>query len=73
MSSWVIGMMLGVSVFLGSIAVVALMWAIKKGQFDDKEKFLNAALYDDEEELNDAAKMERKRKDALKKREYRPE
>ncbi len=73
MSSWVIGMMLGVSVFLGSIALVALMWAIKKGQFDDKEKFLNAALYDDEEELNDAVKMEAKRKEALRKKEYRPE
>ena len=66
-------MMLGVSVFLGSIAVVALMWAIKKGQFDDKEKFLNSALFDDVDELNDAAKQEQKRKEALQKREYRPE
>jgi len=73
MDSWVIGMMLGVSVFLGSIALVALMWAIKKGQFDDKEKFLNAALFDNEDELNDAQKLEEKRKDALRKREYRPE
>jgi len=72
MSSWVIAMMLGVSVFLGSIAVVALMWAIKKGQFDDQEKFLNGALYDDEEALNDAAKREAKKKEALKNR-YKPE
>jgi cbb3-type cytochrome oxidase maturation protein len=73
MDSWVIGMMLGVSVFLGSIAVVALMWAIKKGQFDDKEKFLNSALFDDVDELNDAARTEAKRKEAIKKKEYRPE
>jgi len=73
MSSWVIAMMLGVSVFLGSIALIALMWAIKKGQFDDKEKFLNAALYDDENELNDAIKLEKKKKEALRKKEYRPE
>jgi len=75
MDSWVIGMMLGVSVFLGSIAVVALMWAIKRGQFDDKEKFLNAALYDNEDELNDAVKQEQKRKEALekKKKAYMPE
>jgi len=72
MSSWVIGMMLGASVFLGSIALVALMWAIKKGQFDDKEKFLNGALYDDENELNDAALREKKRA-SLKKKEYKPE
>jgi cbb3-type cytochrome oxidase maturation protein len=73
MDSWVIGMMMGVSIFLGSIALVAMMWAIKKGQFDDEEKFLNAALYDDESELNDAVKKEQKRKDAIKKKEYRPE
>ena len=68
MSSWVIGMMLGVSVFLGSIAVVALMWAIKKGQFDDQEKFLNGALFDDTDELNDAYQREQKRKESKKKR-----
>ena len=62
MDSWVIGMMLGVSVFLGSIALVALMWAIKKGQFDDKEKFLNAALFDDEDELNDAQNSKKNEK-----------
>jgi len=74
MSSWVIAMMLGVSVFLGSIAVVALMWAIKKGQFDDKEKFLNSALFDDVDELNDAARLEKKREELKKKKEnYRPE
>ena len=73
MSTWVVAMMLGVSVFLGSIAVVALMWAIKKGQFDDEEKFLNAALYDDESELNDAYKREQKRKESVKKKGYRPE
>jgi cbb3-type cytochrome oxidase maturation protein len=73
MDSWVIGMMMSVSIFLGSIALAGMMWAIKKGQFDDKEKFLNAALYDDENELNDAVKKEQKRKDAVKKKEYRPE
>ena len=72
MDSWVIGMMLGVSVFLGSIAVVALLWAIKKGQFDDEEKFLNAVKFDGEDELNDAASLERK-KEKLRKKEYRPE
>ncbi len=72
MSSWVIAMMLGVSIFLGSLAVVALMWAIKKGQFDDEEKFLNAVKFDSEEDLNDAANLEKK-KEKLRKKEYRPE
>ena len=71
MDSWVIAMMLGVSIFLGAVALFAFLWAIKNGQFDDKEKFLNAAKFDGEEELNDAIKQEHK-KEALKK-EYRPE
>ena len=71
MDSWVIVMMLGVSIFLGAIALFAFLWAIKNGQFDDEEKFLNAAKFDGEDELNDAYKQEQK-KEALKK-EYRPE
>ena len=71
MDNWVIAMMLGASIFLGAIALFAFLWAIKNGQFDDEQKFLNAAKFDGEDELNDAAKQERK-KEALKK-EYRPE
>lgn len=74
MDSWVIIMMLGVSVFLGSLALLGIMWAIKTGQFDDKEKFLNQVQYDGEDELNDAAKQEAKKKAMKKKKEgYRPE
>lgn len=73
MDSWIIILMLGVSVFLGGLALFGIMWAIKSGQFDDKEKFLNQVQYDGEEELNAAAKQQEK-KEALKKRkEYRPE
>ena len=71
MDNWVIAMMLGASIVLGAIALFAFLWAIKSGQFDDEEKFLNAAKFDGEEELNDAVKKEKK-KEALKK-EYRPE
>ncbi len=71
MDSWVISMMLGVSIFLGAIALFAFLWAIKNGQFDDENKFLNAAKFDGEDELNDAVKQEQKR-EALKKN-YRPE
>jgi cbb3-type cytochrome oxidase maturation protein len=69
--NWVIAMMLGVSLFLGAVALVAFLWAIRNGQFDDEEKFLNAAKFDGEDELNDALKQEQK-KEALKK-SYRPE
>jgi len=71
MDNWIIVMMLGASVFLGGIALLAFMWAVKSGQFDDEEKFLNAAKFDNESELNDAVNLERK-KEKLKK-EYRPE
>ena len=71
MDTWVIAMMLGASVFLGAIALFAFLWAIKSGEFDDEEKFLNAAKYDGEDELNDAIKQEQK-KEVLKKR-YKPE
>lgn len=71
MDNWVIAMMLGVSIFLGAVALFAFLWAIKNGQFDDEEKFLNAAKFDGEDELNDALKQEQK-KEALKK-SYRPE
>ncbi len=72
MDSWVIAMMLGASLLLGGVALIAFLWGIKSGQFDDKEKFLNAALYDDESELNDAAQQERKKK-KLREKNYKPE
>ena len=72
MDSWVIAMMLGASIVLGGIALIAFLWGIKSGQFDDEKKFLNQALYDSEDELNDAANKEKRRQE-LKKRDYRPE
>ena len=71
MDSWVITMMLGASIFLGAIALLAFLWAIKNGQFDDEEKFLNAAKFDGEDELNDAISQEKKREEL--KKSYRPE
>jgi len=71
MDSWLIAMMLGGSIFLGGLALIAFLWAVKSGQFDDEEKFLNAVKFDGEDELNDAANQEAK-KEKLK-REYRPE
>jgi cbb3-type cytochrome oxidase maturation protein len=71
MDDWIIAMMLGASIFLGALALLAFLWAIKNGQFDDKEKFLNATKFDGVDELNDAVNQELK-KEKLKK-DYRPE
>lgn len=72
MDNWVIVMMLGASLFLGAIALFAFMWAVKNGQFDDEEKFLNSVKFDNVEDLNDAVDLEKK-KEELKKKSYRPE
>lgn len=71
MDSWVISMMLGVSIFLGAIALFAFLWAIKSGQFDDENKFLNAAKFDGVDELNDAVNLEKKKEEL--KKNYKPE
>lgn len=72
MDTWVMTMMLGVSLFMGALALFAFLWAVKNGQFDDEKKFLNAVKFDNQEDLNDAVEKEKKRK-SLKKKEYRPE
>ncbi len=72
MDTGIIAMMMGVSIFLGLIALGAFLWGIKTGQFDDEEKFLNAVKFDGEDDLNDIANQERKRKE-LKKKAYKPE
>ncbi len=72
MDSWVVAMMLGASLFLGGIALIAFLWGIKTGQFDDEKRMMNQVQFDDENELNDAADKERKR-DTLRKKGYRPE
>ncbi len=76
MSSGIVAMMLGVSLFLGGIALFAFLWGLRSGQFDDQEKFLNAVKFDNEEDLSSAVEAERKRKELRekkKKRRYTPE
>jgi len=68
LSAGILAMMLGVSTLLGALGLFALLWGHKTGQFEDKHKFLDGALYDGEEELKDAVMMEKKRKELEKKR-----
>ncbi len=64
MNSSIIGLMIGVSTFLGALGLIALIWGIRTGQFDDQAKFLDGARFDGEEELQDAVMMEEKQKQA---------
>jgi cbb3-type cytochrome oxidase maturation protein len=75
MSDSIIALMLGVSTLLGAFGLVALLWGLRSGQFDDQAKFLDGARFDGEDELRDAVKMEEKKRKALEKKskkEYMP-
>jgi len=67
MDNGIVIMMLGISLLLGALALAGVLWAIKTGQFDDKDKMMNNVLDDGEDALNEAAEKERRKKD------YRPE
>lgn len=69
MSESIVILMIGVSTFLGALGLIALLWGVKTGQFDDQSKFIDAARYDGEEELKDAVMMENKKKARQKKKE----
>ena len=62
MSENIVILMIGVSTFLGAIGLIALLWAVRTGQFDDHSKFIDAVRHDNEEDLKDAAMMEEKKK-----------
>jgi len=69
MSENIIILMLSVSTFLGALGLIALLWGVRTGQFDDQSKFIDAARYDNEEELRDAVMMDEKKKARKKKKE----
>ena len=62
MSENIVILMIGISTLLGTIGLLALIWAVRTGQFDDHSKFIDAVRHDNEEDLNDAAMMEEKKK-----------
>ncbi|SFV57510.1 Type cbb3 cytochrome oxidase biogenesis protein CcoS, involved in heme b insertion [hydrothermal vent metagenome] len=62
MSENIVILMIGISTLLGAIGLGALLWAVKTGQFDDHKKFTDAVRHDNEEDLQDAVKMDAKRK-----------
>jgi len=62
MSESIIILMISVSTFLGLIGLLALIWAVKTGQFDDHSKFIDAVRHDNVEDLRDAALMSEKKK-----------
>lgn len=62
MSESIVILMIGISTLLGAIGLMALIWAVKTGQFDDHNKFTDAVRHDNEEDLKDAVMMQEKKK-----------
>lgn len=62
MSEGIVILMIGVSTLLGALGLIALLWGIKTGQFDDHSKFIDSARFDGEDALRDAVMMEEKKK-----------
>jgi len=62
MSEHIVILMIGISTLLGAIGLLALIWAVKTGQFDDHSKFIDAVRHDNEEDLRDAVMMQEKKK-----------
>jgi len=75
MSESIVILMISVSTFLGALGLLALLWGVKTGQFDDQSKFIDGARYDNEEDMRDAKMMEDRRAKRQEDREknYRPE
>ena len=65
MSSGVLMTMIGISLVLGFCILGGILWALRNHQFDDYSKFLGGTEFDGEDALNEAVKMEQKRKEAL--------
>jgi len=61
MSEEIVILMIGVSMFLGALGLIGLIWAVKTGQFDDHSKFIDATKHDNEEDLRDAVMMAEKK------------
>ncbi|GHV08166.1 hypothetical protein AGMMS50229_16140 [Campylobacterota bacterium] len=49
-----------ISVLLGVFGLIAFLWGLRSGQFDDEERFTHGALFDGEDELNAAKEREDK-------------
>lgn len=60
MNAGIIALMLGVSLVLGFFGLLAFVWGLKNGQFDDENKMMEGVLFDSPEDLNKVASAEDK-------------
>ncbi|GAA9451608.1 cbb3-type cytochrome oxidase assembly protein CcoS [Helicobacter pylori] len=62
MNTEILTIMLVVSVLMGLIGLVAFLWGVKSGQFDDEKRMLESVLYDSTSDLNEAVLQEKRQK-----------
>ena len=60
MSTTLLVVMLFVSLLIGLLGLIAFLWGLKTGQFDDEKKFTQGVLFDSPHDLNQAIMRERK-------------
>ncbi|MGT0107743.1 cbb3-type cytochrome oxidase assembly protein CcoS [Helicobacter pylori] len=56
----ILTIMLVVSVLMGLIGLIAFLWGVKSGQFDDEKRMLESVLYDSTSDLNEAVLQEKR-------------
>ncbi|MFT2623561.1 cbb3-type cytochrome oxidase assembly protein CcoS [Helicobacter pylori] len=60
MNTEILTIMLVVSVLMGLIGLIAFLWGVKSGQFDDEKRMLESVLYDSISDLNEAVLQEKR-------------
>ncbi|MBR7117965.1 MAG: cbb3-type cytochrome oxidase assembly protein CcoS [Helicobacteraceae bacterium] len=61
MDNGIIAIMLGISLIMGLLGLIAFLWGLRSGQFDDENKFTQGILMDGIDELNEAYKNTNKK------------
>ncbi|CAX29744.1 cbb3-type cytochrome oxidase assembly protein CcoS [Helicobacter pylori] len=62
MNTEILTIMLVVSVLMGLVGLIAFLWGVKSGQFDDEKRMLESVLYDSASDLNEAISQEKRQK-----------
>ncbi|RVZ28326.1 cbb3-type cytochrome oxidase assembly protein CcoS [Helicobacter pylori] len=62
MNTEILTVMLVVSVLMGLVGLIAFLWGVKSGQFDDEKRMLESVLYDSTSDLNEAILQEKRQK-----------
>ncbi|GAA7091932.1 cbb3-type cytochrome oxidase assembly protein CcoS [Helicobacter pylori] len=60
MNTEILTIMLVVSVLMGLVGLIAFLWGVKSGQFDDEKRMLESVLYDSISDLNEAILQEKR-------------